>query len=85
MWFAIRLDAHWSKNEILEAYFTLAPFGGNIEGVEAATQAWYQKPPKELTYTEAALLVALLNRLKDVDQISFLMPPSKQRQKFSKQ
>ena len=59
MWFAIRLDAHWSKNEILEAYFTLAPFGGNIEGVEAATQAWYQKPPKELTYTEAALLVAL--------------------------
>ena len=59
MLFAIRLDAHWSKNEILEAYFTLAPFGGNIEGVEAATQAWYQKPPKELTYTEAALLVAL--------------------------
>ena len=59
MLFAIRLDAHWSKQQILEAYFTLAPFGGNIEGIEAATQAWFQKSPKELTYTEAALLVAL--------------------------
>ncbi len=57
--FALQLDAHWSKKEILEAYFTLAPFGGNIEGVEAATQAWFQKTPKELTHTEAALLVAL--------------------------
>lgn len=56
---AIRLDAHWSKTEILEAYFTLAPFGGNIEGVEAATQAWFQKTPRELTHTEAALLIAL--------------------------
>ena len=56
---AVRLDAHWSKTEILEAYFTLAPFGGNIEGVEAATQAWFQKTPAELTHTEAALLVAL--------------------------
>ena len=37
----------------------LAPFGGNREGVEAATQAWLPKEPKELTYTEAALLVAL--------------------------
>ena len=57
--FALQLDAHWSKKEILEAYFTLAPFGGNIEGIEAATQAWFQKEPKELTHTEAALLVAL--------------------------
>ena len=30
---AVRLDAHWTKKEILEAYFTLAPYGGNIEGI----------------------------------------------------
>ena len=59
MLYAIRLDAHWSKTKILEAYFTLAPYGGNIEGVEAATQAWFQKTPQNLTLTEAALLVAL--------------------------
>ena len=56
---AIRLEAHWSKEEILEAYFTLAPYGGNIEGIEAATEAWFQKSPGQLTFTEAALLVAL--------------------------
>ena len=56
---AIRLEAHWSKEEILEAYFTLAPYGGNIEGIEAATEAWFQKSPSQLTFTETALLVAL--------------------------
>ena len=56
---AIRLDAHWSKEAILEAYFTLAPYGGNIEGVSAASEAWFQKPPKDLTLNEIALLVAL--------------------------
>ena len=56
---AIRLDAHWSKEAILEAYFTLAPYGGNIEGVSAASEAWFQKPPKDLRLNEIALLVAL--------------------------
>ena len=56
---ALRLDYHWSKEEILEAYFTLAPYGGNIEGIHAATEAWFQKTPERLTLNEAALLVAL--------------------------
>ena len=56
---AIRLDAHWSKEAILEAYFTLAPYGGNIEGVSAASEAWFQKPPNDLRLNEIALLVAL--------------------------
>lgn len=56
---AIRLDAHLSKDEILELYFALAPYGGNIEGVRAGAQAWFQKTPKQLTLTEQALLVAL--------------------------
>src|SRR5210317_533919 len=56
---ALRLEAHWSKEEILEAYFSIAPYGGNIEGVVAASEAWLQKPPKELTMSEIALLVAL--------------------------
>ena len=56
---AIRLDAHWSKKNILEAYFTLAPYGGNIEGINAATEAWFQKPPKDLRLNEIAMLVAL--------------------------
>lgn len=56
---AFRLEAHWTKDEILEAYFTLAPYGGNIEGIKAASEAWFQKLPLQLTVSEAALLVAL--------------------------
>jgi len=56
---AVRLERHLTKEEILEAYFALAPYGGNIEGVEAASEAWFQKRPNVLTMSEAALLVAL--------------------------
>ena len=56
---ALRLEFHLSKEEILEAYFTLAPYGGNIEGINAATEAWFQKTPDTLTLNEAAILVAL--------------------------
>ena len=56
---AVRLDAKLTKQEILETYFTLAPYGGNIEGVRAGAYAWFQRHPKELTLTEQALLVAL--------------------------
>ena len=56
---ALRLERHFTKEQILEAYFSLAPYGGNIEGVEAASEAWFQKRPDQLTMSEAALLVAL--------------------------
>jgi penicillin-binding protein 1C len=56
---AFRLEYHFSKTEILEAYFTLAPYGGNIEGIEAASQAWLARSPRFLSDREAALFVAL--------------------------
>lgn len=56
---AIRLEIALSKDEILRAYLTLAPFGGNIEGVRAGSLAWLGKAPRRLTAAEAALLVAL--------------------------
>ena len=59
MLYALRLEHHWSKADILQAYFTLAPYGGNLEGIKAASMAWLQKPPRELTMSEIGLLVAL--------------------------
>jgi len=56
---AVQLEAHYSKSEILDLYLTLAPFGGNIEGVRAASLVYFGKEPKALTAAEAALLVAL--------------------------
>ncbi|WP_315923978.1 penicillin-binding protein 1C [Mesorhizobium sp. SP-1A] len=56
---ALQIERRLSKREILERYLTLAPYGGNLEGVRAASLAWFGKEPKRLTVSEAALLVAL--------------------------
>lgn len=56
---ALQLEERLSKSEILDLYLTLAPFGGNIEGVRAASLAYFGKEPKRLSVGEAALLVAL--------------------------
>jgi penicillin-binding protein 1C len=56
---AVQLEWRYSKEEILAIYLTLAPFGGNIEGVRAASWAWLGKDPAHLSPGEAALLVAL--------------------------
>ncbi len=53
------LEQNLSKDEILTLYLTLAPYGGNIEGVRAASLAYFGKEPTRLTTAEAALLVAL--------------------------
>lgn len=56
---ALQLEWRYSKDEILGFYLTLAPFGGNLQGVEAATRAYFGKGPGELTLGETALLIAL--------------------------
>ncbi|MEQ1715929.1 MAG: penicillin-binding protein 1C [Hyphomicrobium sp.] len=56
---ARQLEQALSKAEILRLYLRLAPFGGNIEGVRAASLAYFGKEPKRLSIGEAALLVAL--------------------------
>jgi len=56
---ALQLEAHFSKPQILAMYLTLAPYGGNIEGIRAASLLYFQQDPAHLTTAEAALLVAL--------------------------
>ncbi len=56
---ALALERRLSKEEILALYLTHAPFGGNLEGVRAASFAYFGKEPQRLTVAEAALLVAL--------------------------
>ncbi|HEY4199175.1 MAG TPA: penicillin-binding protein 1C [Devosiaceae bacterium] len=53
------LEHQLSKEQILTLYLTLAPYGGNIEGIRAASLAYFGKEPTRLTTAEAALLVAL--------------------------
>ena len=56
---ALQLEWHFSKREILALYLNHAPFGGTIEGVEAASWAYLGKPAKNLSHAEAALLAVL--------------------------
>jgi len=56
---ALALERVASKEAILNAYLNLAPYGGNLEGVRAASLAWLGKEPRRLTPAQAALLVAL--------------------------
>ena len=56
---ALQREQALSKDEILGLYLTLAPYGGNLEGIRAASLAYFGKEPRRLTLGEAALLVAL--------------------------
>lgn len=56
---ALALERRLSKEALLQVYFERAPFGGNLEGVRAASLSYFGKEPKRLTPAEAALLVAL--------------------------
>ena len=56
---ALALERRLTKDEILGLYLLLAPYGGNIEGIRAATLAYFGKEPWRLTPAEAALLVAI--------------------------
>jgi penicillin-binding protein 1C len=59
---AFQLEARFSKREILSIWLTLAPQGGNIEGMRAGALAWFGRPAQRLDAAEAALLIALARR-----------------------
>lgn len=56
---ALALERRRSKAEILDLYLLLAPYGGNLEGVRAATLAYFGHEPRRLNTAEIALLIAL--------------------------
>ncbi len=56
---ALQLELHYSKEEILSAYLTLAPYGGNVEGIIAASMRYFGKYPYALSASQMALLVAM--------------------------
>jgi len=56
---ALEIERQLTKDQILDLYLTLAPYGGNLEGIRAASIAYFGKEPKRLSLAESALLVAL--------------------------
>lgn len=56
---ALQLEWHYSKEQILDYYLNHAPFGGTVEGIQAASYTYLGKPAQELSHAEAALLAVL--------------------------
>lgn len=59
-WLALLIELTWPKQRILEMYLNIAEFGPGLYGVPAASRAYFDKVPAELTDAEAALLAAVL-------------------------
>jgi penicillin-binding protein 1C len=62
---ALALERRLSKDEILSLYLLLAPYGGNLEGIRAASLSYFGKEPARLTPAESALLVAIPQSARD--------------------
>lgn len=56
---AVRLERDLGKPRVIDLYLSLAPYGGNVEGIRAASLAYFGKEPRRLSPGEAALLVAI--------------------------
>lgn len=62
MFRALQLEWKYSKNEILQLYLNLVPYGGNIEGVKAASLLYFKKDPDHLSLAEITALSIIPNR-----------------------
>ncbi|MBP6006018.1 penicillin-binding protein [Candidatus Saccharibacteria bacterium] len=56
---AIEIEQLYPKDDILKLYLNEIPYGSNIYGIQAASQAYFAKDASELNYSEAALLAAI--------------------------
>ena len=56
---AVQIEMFYSKKEILEAYFNLAPYGGNIEGIGAAAQVYFNRPVANLNLQQILTLTVV--------------------------
>jgi penicillin-binding protein 1C len=59
MFRALQLERHLSKDQLLELYLNLTPYGGNVAGIGAAAYVYFGKTPAQLSLGEAALLAVL--------------------------
>ena len=62
MFRATQLEMHYSKDEILQLYLNLVPYGSNIEGVKAASLLYFSKTPDQLSLAEITALSIIPNR-----------------------
>lgn len=84
---AFQLEIHYSKKEILEMYLSMLPYGGNVEGVKAASYIFFNRPPNRLSLSQSILMAVIPNnpnlmRL-DKDNVNAIKMRNKLINKFS--
>ncbi|MFI5129046.1 MAG: penicillin-binding protein 1C [Chitinophagales bacterium] len=62
MFRALQLEWKYDKDDILQMYLNLVPYGGNIEGVKSASQLYFRKNPDHLSLAEITALSIIPNR-----------------------
>ncbi len=62
MFRAVQLEVHYTKDEILQLYLNLVPYGSNIQGVKAASLLYFNKTPDQLSLAEITALSIIPNR-----------------------
>jgi penicillin-binding protein 1C len=77
---AVQLELKYSKEEILEYYINIAPFGRNFVGLDSASYFFFGKNASQLTISESALLISLLKSPNKHDPIKFPKIASEARQ-----
>ncbi|WP_433293775.1 transglycosylase domain-containing protein [Actinoplanes sp. CA-030573] len=60
MKYAIQIEKEMSKQQVLERYLNIAPFGNGAYGIYAASQIYFQKSPKDLDISQSAVLAGLV-------------------------
>jgi penicillin-binding protein 1C len=59
IFYALWLETHYSKEQILEYYFNIVSYGGNIEGIEAASQIYFHKPAEQMSFAQIMSMVTI--------------------------
>ena len=73
---AVKIDQSMPKEKILEYYLNEAPYGGNIYGIEEASETYFNKKAQDLTLAEAAYLASI------PQSPTFLSPYGKNKDKL---
>ena len=70
MWYTLRIEAHYSKEEILEGYLNTINYGHGKYGIENASKFYFGKDAKDLDLAEASLLAAIPKAPSSYDPIN---------------
>ena len=65
------MEQIYSKEQILETYLNNIPYGGTLYGIEAASEAYFGIPAKDLTLAEAAYLASMIQAPRIIPRMAF--------------